>query len=460
MKIIGRKDEVKLLRTIEESKFSEFVAIYGRRRIGKTYLVDNLYEDKLISFTGSYGMNDSYHLAEFSKILKYKGDINDWSDAFNMIEFLVSNSDKKKKIIFFDEIAWIDEKEHNFLVNLERFWNTFASKRDDIILIVCASATSWMFEHILNNYGGLYNRVTRRIHLKPFDLVEAKQYCDFIGLNLSNQDIIDAYMIFGGIPYYFYNLQKGYSINQNINALFFKSNSSLKNEYEILFSSLFRLPGNYIKIMDLLSQKNRGLTREELAKQLNVSNGGELTKRLEELDACSFISKYPFYGKKIKGSLYKATDNFVVFYNKMIKSNVQYSEDFWIKEFRSPMVNTFRGYAFERVCLLHTNKIKELLKISAMNTREYYFRNEGCQIDLIIDRPDKCINICEIKYSDGDYELSKDEFQKIENRVDNFKKENVSKRSYLRTLITNMGFKNSDLNNRIDNKIVLEDIFE
>ncbi len=300
-------------------------------------------------------------------IIYLKKKITNWFEAFEELKDLIRTSQNERKVIFIDELSWMDTAKSDMMRSLESFWNGWASFRDDIVLIVCASATSWMLKKIIHNKGGLYNRLTEQIHLGQFTLKECEEYFNVNGLIVNRIQILEYYMILGGVPFYYNFIKKGLSVGQNIDNMFLKKDAPLKDEFKYLFSSIFKNPDDYLKIISTLAKKKIGLTREEIIEYSKLTNSGFLSTKLEELESCGFIRHYNCFGMKSKKSLYQITDSFIIFYYSFL-TNSQNDDHYFENLFQTPTINTYFGFAFERVCLLHINQIKESLGIRGVST--------------------------------------------------------------------------------------------
>lgn len=324
----------------------------------------------------------------------------------------MKNSTDEKKIVFLDELPWMDTPRSNFISAFEHFWNGWASARKDIVLIICGSATSWIINKVINDHGGLHNRVTQRIALQPFTLKECEMFAESKGLEMSRYQIAECYMVFGGIPFYWNLLEKGLSLAQNIDKIFFARNGKLTNEFNLLYAALFKSPEQYIDVVTALGRKKAGMTREEIITATGKPSNGALSKVLDELEYCGFIRKYCGYGKKTKEAIYQLIDNYTLFYFKFIQQNKNNDEQFWSASIDSAMHRAWSGLAFERLCMAHTQQIKAALGISGVLSNIYSWRKEadengkGAQIDLLIDRNDQVVNICEMKYSLSEFNVS------------------------------------------------------
>lgn len=417
--LVGRENERRMLKEAYEADESKFVAIYGRRRIGKTYLVRETFENHFtFQHSGYFGGKLSDELFEFCISIRQYGldgfeQPKNWLEAFELLKRVIMNSPDKRKVVFLDELSWMDTRGSDFVMALEGFWNGWASARKDVLLIVCGSVTSWMISKIVHNKGGLYNRLSFRINLEPFTLKECEEYVNAKNIIMNRYSILQCYMIMGGVPYYWSFLEKGLSLPQNIDRIFFADNALLDNEFEYIYSSLFHNPEPYIKIISALGKKKAGMTREEIVKASKLPESGNLSKKLEELENCGFIRRYNSYGKKQKDSLYQLIDNFTLFYFKFLEKKPT-DEHFWTNNQLSQAVKTWCGLAFERVCLEHVSEIKNALGISGVSTNAYSWSCkkdnekglEGSQIDLIIERRDQIIDLCEMKYSTKPFKVT------------------------------------------------------
>ncbi len=470
--LVGRQFEQNLLNEITQSDKSEFVAIYGRRRVGKTYLVRETFNYNFaFQHTGVQNGDKARQLIEFERSLKTAGmdkcpKLKDWFMAFDLLGEFLQGVKSEKKIVFIDEMPWLDTPKSDFLSALEHFWNGWATMRRDIVLIVCGSATSWIVSKLVNNYGGLHNRLTRQIYLKPFTLHECELYANARELKMTRMQILQTYMVLGGVPYYWSFLRKGYSWAQNIDSLFFTDNADLKNEFDALYSSLFRNPDPYIKIVTALSKKKAGMTRGEIANALGQDHGGTLTKILKDLELCGFIRSYTSIGKAKKDTLYQLFDNFTLFYFRFIEGNSIKDQQFWSRSIGGNAFNVWSGLAFERICFQHVEQIKMALGISGVMSSVYSWvyrptskEESGVQIDMLIDRNDGVINLCEIKFSQGKYEIKKKYADDLREKLAVFQSKTETKKSVFTVMITTEGLTNNEYAGDIQNEVVVNDLF-
>lgn len=469
--IIGRKEEQQILHSAVQSENSEFVAVYGRRRVGKTYLIRETFGYKFtFQHTGLAKGNTKEQLFSFAISLRDAGYDDcpipkSWLEAFSLLSTYLKNSTDEKKIVFLDELPWMDTPRSNFISAFEHFWNGWASARKDIVLIICGSATSWIINKVINDHGGLHNRVTKQIALQPFTLKECEMFAQSKGLEMSRYQLAECYMVFGGIPYYWSLLEKGLSLAQNIDKIIFAKNGKLSNEFNQLYASLFKSPEQYIDIVTALGKKKVGMTREEIIAATDKYSNGALSKVLDELEYCGFIRKYNGFDKKSKQAIYQLIDNYTLFYFRFIQQNENNDEHFWSASIDSAMHRAWSGLAFERLCMAHTQQIKAALGIAGVLSNVYSWRKEademsdGAQIDLLIDRKDQVINLCEMKYSLSEYAIDAEYEQKLRNKKSAFIDATNTRKAVHLTMVTTFGIKANAHSGIVQNEITLEDLF-
>ena len=470
-KIVGREAERKLLQRYQESEKSELVALYGRRRVGKTYLIRCTFRDEFdFSFTGMYETSKTLQLRRFAKQLGVDETPKDWFEAFDLLRDHLIALKKKTVTVFLDELPWMDTRNSHFLEAFSMFWNTWPMGTSLLKLYVCGSSTSWMLNKFIGDKGGLYGRTSRTIYLRPFTLRETGQYLTAVkNFTLTHRQILDIYMIMGGIPYYLDMLDPELSVNRNIDELFFASNAPLRAEYEFLFRSLFSNSDRYRKVVEILSQKLKGMTRKEILETLK-SDGGSLSKVLEDLSACDFIRSYSAIGKKNKSCIYQLTDLFCLFHIRFVTHEREQDEHYWTN-LPEGMKNAWSGYAFEQVCLHHIPQIKNKLGISGVFSNVFSWNSgpftdddgtkwNGGQIDLLIDRRDDVINICEIKYSSEQYVITKDYEHHMMDRISLFRHCTHTRKSLVNTFITTYGVKKNIHSTSIQKEVTMDDLFK
>lgn len=481
--IIGRKEELAVLYEKAESQSAEFIAIYGRRRIGKTYLIKHFIEQLsgiVFEQTGINKGTNKEQLAVFAKSLSqafFKGAKmavpKNWMDAFDELNNAINDVPKNKRVvIFFDELPWISTKRSGFLKALEHYWNTNWTNRRKLMLIVCGSTASWMLENIIYAKGGLHNRITAKLPLQPFSLDEAKNYLRYRGISLSHNQIVQLYMVMGGVPHYLKGVRKGLSAAQNINTLCFCKGGLLFAEFEILFHSLYDEPEIYIGLINAISKKPKGIDREELIKVTGHTDGGHLNKRLRNLEEAGFISSFLPVSHTKRGVHYRIIDEFVLFYTHWMESlrkrkkGVIASSYHWESLIKKPLWFTWAGQSFEAVCFKHVDRIRKALSIEYIPAvcSDWQYRPEkktaeqGAQIDLVFDRDDGCVTLCEIKYSEKPFVMTKDFFTELKQKEAIYIEKTRSKKQTFWALISAQGV-SSQQKGLITQVITLNDFF-
>ena len=470
--LIGRKKELESLNNAYNSSRAEFVIVYGRRRVGKTYLVQQAFNGNFaFRVTGLFKKNKRRQLENFTNALaEYSGydmDIpKDWYEAFRLLKKYLQSLDLERKVVFIDELPWMATAKSDFVGALESFWNGWGANEDSLKLIVCGSASSWFSENVFNDKGGLFNRDTMRIYLKAFSLRETEDFFVYQGITLSRYEIIECYMILGGIPYYLRKLNKSLSLSQNIDMLFFHPKALLFDEFTHLYDALFNKSEDYVRIVQALSAKRSGLTQKEILANIGMQQSGNFSKMLDNLIVSDIISKITTYGARQKEERYVLTDFYTIFYFRFIKGNNSMDSAFWTNRLDSPSLDALRGLSFERVCLLHLNEIKAKLGITGVATETYSFEKKSCgendkgaQIDLIIDRRDQIINVCECKYSRNVFTIDKNYHNTLKNKVDKFKEFSKTRKAVHTTMITTFGLGNSMYDNSVESVITADDLF-
>lgn len=469
--MIGRKDAITILQNAYDSEQSELVVVYGRRRVGKTYLVNEVF-GRTFAFhhSGLKHGSKAQQLKQFRLSLMQQGydkcpALHDWQDAFFELGNMLARLPAGRKVVFIDEMPWMDTVRSNFMMAFEGFWNGWAAFRKDILLVVCGSATSWIINKVLHNKDGLHNRVSERIRLLPFTLGECEQYAAERGLALDRSQIATCYMAFGGVAYYWSLLTKGKSADQNIDRLFFGPQDGLRDEFEELYASLFADARPYEAIVRALCRRRAGLRRDELVRELGKCSGGDLTRHLEELEECGFIRHYRDAVKPRNGGLYQLMDNFTMFYLQFVEGNDCRGEDYWRSRVSQSSRNVWRGLAFERLCIEHVPQIKAALGISGVSTEAFSWRTpsdeveDGAQIDLVIDRNDGIVNVCEMKWSNDQYAIDKDEHDRLMHRIETYRRLTATNKSLHLTMVTSVGLKRNEYWGCVQSEIVLDDLF-
>lgn len=480
-RIVGRRAEQAVLERVARSDEPEFVAVYGRRRIGKTFLVREYFEKEIcFEMVGVRGASISDQLENFANALDKVLGIGvrsqrpgSWIEAFQQLELFLESSIVQsrigKRVVFIDELPWLNTPRSKFLASLEHFWNRWGAKQRNFVLVVCGSAASWMLQHIVRAKGGLHNRLTRRILLLPFTLRDAGDLLVSKGVKLTPLQTAELYMVMGGIPYYLNQAEPGRSAAQIIDKTCFSSQGFLRAEFDELLASLFDESAPHQSIVRTLSRKRQGLTRGEILKSLGLKSGGSLSKRLAELEASGFISAQVPFGKKVNDALYRLSDEYCTFYfdwlEKLGKASV--TEGYWMSVQNTPRRAAWAGYAFEGLCMKHIPQLKQGLGIAGVVTTEAPWRYvssaetgiAGAQIDLLIDRRDSTINICEMKFSDAEFTIDKKYADDLRRKVSVFKQVTGTRKNVFLTLVTPFGLTdNAYAKELVANTLTLADL--
>lgn len=470
--LIGRQREISELDWAVKSNRSELIVLYGRRRVGKTFLIRKFFDDRYsFHYVGAHRQNKNTQLQNFREALaKYSGYdvplLNNWHDAFLQLEKYLEDCRDQRKILFFDEMPWMDGQGGEFVDELEYFWANWVQNRDDIVFIACGSATSWMKEKLEDNQGGLHNRITHQIYLRPFYLYECKEYLDYRGFDWSDYQILQCYMLFGGVPYYLSLLRPNLSLPENVDSLIFRRGGDLSNEMTELYNALFKSADRYIEIVKLLATKRQGFQRSEIEKATGFSGGG-LTKMLDNLERCDFIVSYSQFGNKNKLALYRLSDFYTLFYFHFVFGNNSRDEQYWQHHYTDRSVESWEGFTFEEVCLRHLSQIKRGLGISGMATEASSWRfvpskddnRKGAQIDLVIKRSDKIIHLVEMKFSEQKFSITKDYAQRLQDRKTLFMEITGISRGVVHTFITPSGIAQNSNFGIVHSQITSKDLF-
>ncbi|MDR1292439.1 MAG: AAA family ATPase [Clostridiales Family XIII bacterium] len=448
--MIGRREEQRLLRDFAGREEAQFIVVYGRRRVGKTFLVRETFGDSFTFFySGVANVGAKRQLREFGKTLRAHGhsaekEFEDWFDAFDGLRALLKGSKDAKRVVFIDEMPWMDSKRSGFVPAFEHFWNGWAAGQKNLTLIVCGSAASWITKKIFHNRGGLYNRTTLQIHLTPFSLAECKELLDADGIRMNLHDLIEIYMIFGGIPYYLKMIDGRYGLPKNVDHLCFADSAPLRAEFEAVFQSLFRTPEKHMEVVKAAAEKKKGLTRKEIKARVGFPDGGNLTRILKELEESGFVRAYLPFGKKKQGMLYQLSDPFTLFSLTWMQYPGGGADDFWSGFMKSGAYNAWGGYAFEQLCLAHIPQIKRALGISGVLVKAAAWRGsgatgDGAQVDLVLDREDNVIDLCEMKYASDEYAVDKKTDLALRNRAGIFSRATKTRKAVRLVLVTTYG---------------------
>lgn len=481
--IVAREMEKAVFERLLNEKTAQMLAVYGRRRTGKTFLVREYFDDHFVFKHTAVSPMElrerdkngellyRVQLNEFAASLRKYGNkdvssISDWFDAFHRLETLLEKKRSKgKMVVFIDELPWLDTPRANFLSAFEHFWNDWGSGKHNLILVVCGSATSWMLDNLINSKGGLYGRTTCEMHLHPFTLAETETYLHRRGVTLDRYDVVQSYMVTGGVAYYLSYFQPGLSLAQNIDGLFFSENGFLQTEYDRLFTSLFADNEGYRRIVEVLSENRYGMTRETVAQKAGIAPGGTLSKMLKALVKSDLVATYWNFGESKKVLCYKLTDMFCLFYLGFVRRNPSNNPTYWNDNQNSPRLNSWRGRAFEDVCFVHQAQIRKALGIEGVQAEVYPWhasadRNgDGAQIDMLIVRADRVTNLCEMKFSQSDFVISKEYDVRLRTKLATLSERSGSKRNVQVTLVTTFGLKQNMYSSRVQRVVTLEQLF-
>ena len=465
--IVGREKEQQMLHDYVSSANAEFIAVYGRRRIGKTFLVKQYFDEQFDFYvTGIYDKSKKEQLANFNRQLnKYSGAyypyVDDWFEAFAQLQhYLETLHDKHRIVVFLDELPWMDTPRSKFIRALELFWNEWASNKPNVKLIVCGSATTWMTNKLLGDKGGLHNRVTRPIRLRSFTLKETEEYLIKHGFAKDRIQMLESYMVFGGTPFYLSILNPRLSMTQNVDELFFSETAPLRDEYAFLFRSLFNDASAYRRIVETLAKKAKGMTKREIIEELGVTDNGNLTEILDNLCKCDFIRKYSAFGKKERDMMYQLVDHYCLFYLRYVQHDNSQDQHRWSHTIDNGAKQAWSGYAFEQVCLRHIEQIKQALKIDTILSDVCSWQNAEAQIDLVIERNDHTINLCEMKYRQEQFSVTKKYYEEMNNRRELFRKATKSTKALHLTIVTPFGIKDNAQAKDIQSIVTLDDLYK
>jgi hypothetical protein len=475
--IIGRKQEIAELNRYCHSGKAEFVAVYGRRRVGKTFLVNEVLGDYMAfrhAGLSPYDRKRKVSLKDqlqnfYFSLMRYGleeiSQPKSWMEAFFMLEQLLERKDNgSRQVVFIDELPWMDTPRSGFLTALEAFWNGWGNAQHNLCLVVCGSATSWMLDNLINNKGGLYGRLTGEIRLSPFTLHECEEFFESRGIKMSRYNIAQAYMILGGIPYYLNCFNPNLSLAQNIDALFFSYKAKLGDEFDRLFKSIFDNADACMKIVRTLGLRHAGYTRDEIAKKTGINPNGDFSKMLKALVGSDFLIKYVPFGMSKREEHYKLSDCFCWFWLHFKEFSDHREADYWQHHQKESEVKSWQGIAFEEVCMQHIYQIKAAMQVAGVASEESAMiikgskSTDGMQINLLIDRADDVVNICEIKYSKSQFVVTKSYAEKLLKRQSSL--ENMLKdKSILLTLISFNGVEKNNHSEIFTHTITADDLF-
>ena len=478
-KFIGRKNETERLLNCYQSNRSEFVILYGRRRVGKTFLVNHTFKGKFsFYYTGLHNTSLKRQLEKFAEAMQEYGTLpvkpqfDNWYHAFDALKAILKSSKRRnKKVLFFDEMPWMSSRNSNFVSALEDFWNTWAVLRDDILLIATGSTTSWMVDHLLKNKGGLYNRITSKIYLRQFNLQECEEYLRAHRCDWDRYAITQYYMYLGGVPFYLSLLSYDKTLEENIDELFFDHQAKLAREFYDIYDAQFMDAGRYVELIKVLAEHREGMTRQEIISATSTSGGG-LSVMLENLERNDLIRGYTQFGNKRKGIIYRVTDFFTIFYLKYVNGVRHRPSRYWLAKSATPAVMAWRGLTFELVCLFHIDQINQALGIMGMLTAESSWRSshaqvvdsagkqKKAQIDMIIERSDRIIHLCEMKFSSEKFIVTKKYEEELRDKMTIFRQETKTTKMLNLTFVTTHGVARGVHAGIVQSQVSLDDLFK
>lgn len=472
-KLIGREDEIRRLKRCYDNNSAQLVIVYGRRRVGKTFLVNETFKGKFaLRLTGAFNRPKKEQIEHVVDELRLVYNPNlpypdSWKDVFMQLRmYIESKPTDERQVVFIDEVPWMDTPQSGFLAAFEFFWNSWGAQQSNLLMIVCGSATAWMTEKFGDNPGGLFNRHAVRIYLHPFTLYETEQYLISRGINWSRYDIVECYMTMGGIPFYLSQIDEDLSYMANIDNMFFRNRGALWDEFQHLYRTLFRNSELYLKIVECLSTKKMGMTRSEIAKATGLAANGDLTVALNNLVDSEFVTRYHYFGNKSKNTLFQLCDNYTLFYYNFLKDGTTGDEHYWTNTIDNPKRRAWAGIAFEMVCRAHIQQIKRKLGILGVLTDvSVWFAKDsentarGAQIDLLIDRRDRVINICETKFSINQYTIDKDYEMALRNKIDTFRRATQTTKALYLTMITTYGVTRNSHSGIMQSQVTMDDLF-
>jgi len=454
--LVGRVPERRLLAAAMASPEAELIAVYGRRRVGKTFLIRRHFGGELcFELTGTFGGALKAQLQHFADALaKTTGGRSrppppaSWDEAFGLLAKAIGRlpARRRKRVVFIDELPWLATQRSGFLPAFEHFWNAWASRRSDLIVVVCGSAAAWMVKQLLHARGGLHNRVTRHLRLEPFSLGETRAFLEARRVALDEYQILELYMALGGIPHYLKEIERGESAAQCIDRVCFSRTGLLGREFSHVYASLFDEAERHELVVRTLARLRDGLTRNELLAAAALRSGGWTTEVLEELEASGFVMRTPQFGRAKKDAVYRLADEHSLFHLYWIEKHRGRSEGAWLRIRGSPAWRAWSGYSFEGVCLKHADRLRHALGIGSVQTEESTWRrrsgddgSDGAQIDLVIDRKDRCINLCEMKFSEAAFAIDKAYARSLASKREAFRRLTGTRKSLFTTLVTTHG---------------------
>jgi len=470
--IIGRKAEIEKLDAALREEEAQLIVVSGRRRIGKTFLINEYFGDSFaFRIAGANGKPKSFQLGVFyEEYLARSGRPrakrpNAWSEAFSLLRgYIDSLPGESKKVVFFDEMPWLDTKKSDFLACFESFWNGYGNAKHNLVFICCGSSAAWMSDKFDKNKGGLFGRKTLRLKLDAWNLGDCERLLERKGARWSRYDVAQAYMVFGGVPYYFQKIDASLTLNQNMDRLFFDKGAELRDEFDLVLATLFGDDPKSKAILAALSDSKKGLTMDEIAGRAQMEKGGSLSKKLKRLVLSKFVEEAPYFNGR-RATVYRLCDNFTRFHFSFIQGRREQS-GFWSASSRSPSVAAWQGIAYESVCFAHIPQIKRALGIFGVLTEEYEFNVQGgddapgAQIDMVMERADGVADIIEIKFCKEEFVLDKRGFLNFSNKISVYERYQRRKKTIQTCFVTTFGLREGQYTRMISQSIDLDDLFQ
>lgn len=478
--IIGRTREIAELQRLYNSHKSEFIAIYGRRRVGKSFLVNEVFGKKIVfSAVGTYikdGDKDfvSYRQSQLdhfydalllSGLSKTEHRPTNWRECFLLLRKLLEQKRSRRKVIFFDELPWLaGPQSAEMIAELGYFWNSWADRQRNIVLVACGSATSWMLDNVIHDYGGLHNRLTQILKLQPFTLAECEKYYKSHGFHLSRYEMCISYMALGGIPYYLDKLRPDQTISENIDRIFY-ADELIHLEFKDVYAGLYASKDRYVDVVKAIGSQFYGITQAEISSMVGIKTGGSLSKLLDNLEESGIIRNYPRYGKQRVEKVYQLQDFFSLFYLRFINGK-QVKAGGWNSIDRSGTFNNWTGDTFELLCITHLPQIQEALRLPSVD-RHYCWRgtspdDNGAQIDLLIEsNAARTDYLCEMKFYGSLFTIDKATRDNIQNKIDAFAASKMHNKTHSLqvVLVTTMGLSRGEHSSLVNRTLTLNDLF-
>lgn len=451
-KLSGRAPEQEVLSRLLGSGKSEFLAVYGRRRVGKTFLIRRFFEGERVHYfemVGRFEGTLDEHLRVFAESLSRAffggADLKTpatWHEAFRSLGSAIEGlrKSKHKVVLFFDELPWIATHRSGCLQELEHFWNAWCSRRDDIVLVVCGSAASWMLKRIVNARGGLHNRLTQTIRLLPFTLAETRLFFDDRSIPLTNRNLIELYMLLGGVPHYLDHVERGQSVPQIVDRVCLRKDAPLGDEFDRLFVSLFGSDERYVQVVRELAKRRAGSSRGDLLSRTGIPTGGGATTILQNLEEGGFITSTIPFGRNSRDRFFRLTDEFSLFHLAWLERRRPKS---WQPVRASPRWRAWAGLAFESLCLKHVGSIEGALGIAGVQTDVSAWSHADAQVDLLIDRADDVVTICEMKFTDGPFTITKKYAAELRRKLSVFREQTQTRKATHLVFVTSYGLTNN-----------------